>query len=198
LIVTGYFFYILAFVTNTFWMPTFLERLSSLPPATVARFVMLPAAAGVAGLLLNSWSADSSGEHKWHAVIPMLVGGSCYLAIGAFAGHFAAALLLFTLFYLFSTSAFPSIWAMPTMFLSETTAGAAFGLINSIGQAVGFFGPSIVGFLNDKTHSIHSSLVVIALSMLASAFTLSFLKPVSPISERFDQGRVAFETEVSS
>lgn len=73
LLVTGYFLYILAVVSNTLWMPTFLQRLSNLPPATVARFVMLPAAAGVAGLLLNSWSADSSGEHKWHAVIPMLL-----------------------------------------------------------------------------------------------------------------------------
>lgn len=200
LLVTGYFLYILAMVTNAFWMPTFLERLSNLPPVTVTRFVMLPAAAGVAGLLLNSWSADNSGEHKWHAVIPMLAGGCCYLAIGVVAGHFAAALLLFTLFYLFCTSAFPSIWAMPTMFLSETTAAAAFGLINSIGLTGGFFGPSIVGFLNDKTHSIHWSLAFIASSMLASAFTLSFLKSVSPIyRQRLDvQGQVAFEVDVAS
>lgn len=200
LIVTGYFFYILAFVTNTLWMPTFLQRLSSLSPATVARFVMLPAAAGVAGLLLNSWSADRSGEHKWHAVIPILVGGCCYMAIAVFAGHFAVALLLFTLFYLFSTAAFPSIWAMPTMFLSETTAAAAFGLINSIGQTGGFFGPSIVGLLNDKTHSIQWSLAFIGSSILASAFTLSFLKSVSPIhSESLHlQGPVAFEPDISS
>lgn len=175
LIVTGYFFYILALATNTLWMPTFLQRLSNFPPATVARFVMLPAAAGVAGLLLNSWSADRSREYKWHAAIPMLVGGCCYLAIAASAGHFAAALLLFTLFYAFSGSALPSIWAMPTTFLSETTAAAAFGLINSIGQAGGFVGPLVVGFLNGKTHSIRWSLAFIASSMLSAAFTLSFL-----------------------
>lgn len=200
LIMTGYFFYILAFVTNTLWMPTFLQRLSNLPPAAVARFVMFPALAGVAGLLLNSWFADSSGEHKWHAVVPMIAGGGCYLAIGVFAGNFAAALLLFTLFYLFSTSAFPSIWAIPTMFLSETAAAAAFGLINSIGQTGGFFGPSIVGLLNDRTHSIHSSLIFIASSMLLSAFTLSFLKSVSPIrGKSLDlQSSVAFEPDVTS
>jgi MFS transporter, ACS family, tartrate transporter len=200
LIATGYFFYILGLVTNTLWMPTFLQRLSNLPPATVARFVMLPAAAGVAGLLLNSWSADKSGEHKWHAVIPLLAGGCCYLAISVFAVRIAAALLLFTLFYLFTSAAFPSIWAMPTMFLSEATAAAAFGLINSIGQMGGFFGPSIVGFLNDKTHSIRWSMAFIAFSLLASAFTLSLLKSVSPIySERLDlQGIVAFEPDATS
>ncbi len=197
---TGYFFYIMAFVTNTLWMPTFLQRLSGLPPATVAQFVMLPAAAGVAGLLLNSWSADISGEHKWHAVLPLLAGGCCYLAIAIFAGRFATALLLFTGFYLFATSAFPSIWAMPTMFLSQTAAAAAFGLINSIGQAGAFFGPSIVGFLNDKTGSIHWSQAFIASSMLASAFTLSFLKSVSVVyRESSDQrGGLAFEADVTS
>jgi MFS transporter, ACS family, tartrate transporter len=200
LIVTGYFFYILSLVTNTLWMPTFLQRLSNLAPATVARFVMLPAAAGVIGVLLNSWSADTSGEHKWHAVIPALAGGCCYLAIGLFARHFAAPLLLFTLFYLCSASAFPSIWAMPTMFLSETTAAAAFALINSIGQTGAFFGPLIVGFLNDKTHSMHGSMVFIASSMLASALTLSFLKPGSTINrETLDlREDVAFETGVTS
>ena len=176
LIATGYFFYILALVTNSLWIPTFLHRISNLPPATVARFVMLPAAAGIAGVLLNSWSADRSGEHKWHAVIPMFVGGCCYLAIGAFTGHFAVALLLFALFYGLSASALPSIWAMSTIVLSETTAAAAFGLINSIGQTGGFVGPLIVGFLNDKTHSIHWSLGFISSSMLAAAFTLSFLR----------------------
>lgn len=89
---------------------------------------------------------------------------------------------------------------MPTMFLSETTAAAAFGLINSIGQTGGFFGPSIVGFLNDKTHSFHWSLTFIACSMLASAFTLSFLKFVSPIyHDKLDlQARVAFEPDITS
>jgi MFS-type transporter involved in bile tolerance (Atg22 family) len=97
-------------------------------------------------------------------------------------------------------SAFPSIWAMPTMFLSETTAAVAFGLINSIGQTGGFLGPSIVGFLNDKTHSIHWSLTFIASSMLASAFTFSFLKTVSPIyRDRLDlEGRVVLEADVTS
>ena len=45
LLVTGYFFYIMAVVTNALWMPTFLQRLSHLPAAAVARLIMVPAAA---------------------------------------------------------------------------------------------------------------------------------------------------------
>lgn len=199
LIVTGYFFYILAFVTNTLWMPTFLQRLSSLPAATVARFVMIPASAGALGLLLNSWSSDRSGEHKWHTVIPIFCGGCCYLAISALSGHFPFVVLLFTLYYFFSTAAFASLWAMPTTFLSKTAAAAAFGLINCIGQTGGFFGPSIVGYLNDTTGSIHRSVVFLACSLLASAVTLSFLQSTSPIPQDGAVRRdVAFEANINS
>jgi MFS transporter, ACS family, tartrate transporter len=186
LIVAGYFFYILGFVTNTLWMPTFLQRLSNFPAATVARFVMIPAAAGALGLLLNSWIADRSGKYKWHTVIPVFCGGCCYLAIDAASGHFALVMLLFTLYYFFSTAAFATLWAMPTTFLSKAAAAAAFGLINCVGQTGGFFGPSIVGYLNDATGSIRSSIVFIASSFLASAVTLSFLQSTLPIGREGD------------
>jgi MFS transporter, ACS family, tartrate transporter len=197
LLVTGYFFYIMTMVTNTLWMPTFIQRLSHLPAPTVARLMMLPAAAGIAGLLVNSWSSDKSGERKWHTVIPTLCGGFCYLCIPAFAGHIIIVVLLFTLYYCFATSAFASLWAMPTTFLSATTAAATFGLINSIGQMGGFFGPSIVGYLNDSTGSIHRSLLFLASSLLTSAFTLSFLQPASRISREQDTIR-QFSPSLSS
>jgi hypothetical protein len=34
--------------------------------------------------------------------------------------------------------AFPALWAIPTMMLSEAAAAAPFGLINSLGQLGGF------------------------------------------------------------
>jgi MFS transporter, ACS family, tartrate transporter len=179
LLVTGYFFYIMAVVTNTLWMPTFLQRLSHLPAAAVARLVMVPAAAGVVGLFITSWSSDRFAEHKWHTVIPIACGGLCYLLIGTGPATVPTVLLL-TLYYFFATAAFASLWAMPTTFLSEATAAAAFGLINSIGQMGGFFGPSIVGYLNDATHSIRASVAFIACSLLASAVSLSFLRSTVP------------------
>lgn len=186
LLVTGYFFYVMTMVTSNLWMPTFMQRLSHLPAATVARIMMLPAGAAIIGLLVNSWSSDKSGERKWHTVIPTLCGGVCYLCILPSTGHFIIVVLLFTLFYCFATSAFASLWAMPTTFLSQTTAAVAFGLINSIGQMGSFFGPSIVGYLNDSTGSIHRSLLFLACSLLVSAFTLSFLQPASRISREQD------------
>ena len=129
LLVAAYFFYVMAVVTNTLWMPTFMRRLSHLSPATLARLVMIPAAGGVLGLLVNSWSSDQSGERKWHTVVPIICGGFCYVLISVATNNFPAVVVLFTLYYFFATGAFASLWAIPTTFLSQTTAAAAFGLI---------------------------------------------------------------------
>jgi MFS transporter, ACS family, tartrate transporter len=183
----GYFFYLMAGLSNTLWLPTFFQRLLNLPPATAARLVMFPAAAGALGLFINSWSSDSSGEYKWHTVVPIFAAGCCYLLIGTVGRHFALVVFLFMLYTFFAHSAFPSFWAMPTTFLSETTAAAAFALINSIGQAGGFFGPSIVGYLNDTTQSIHRSLIFIPCSVLTSALILSFVRPTAlTVTERIE------------
>ena len=200
LLLTGYFFYVTSVVTNTLWMPTFLQRLSHLPAATVARLIMMPAAAGVVGLFINSWSADKRSEHKWHTVVPIVCSGLCYLLTGPAAGRLPVVLLLFTLYYFFATGAFASLWAMPTTFLSATTAAAGFGVINSVGQMGGFFGPSIVGYLNDATHSIQRSLSFIACSLLASGFTFSLIRSTFPIHREGveAQGSIALEPNISS
>lgn len=144
LLLAGYFFYIMAIVTNTLWMPTFIQRLSHLPAPTVARLVMIPAAAGVLGLLVNSWNSDKSGERKWHTVVPIVCAGFCYMLISVATNNFSVVMLLFTSYYFFATGAFASLWAIPTTFLSHTTAAAAFGLINSVGQMGGSSAPRLL------------------------------------------------------
>lgn len=138
LLVMGYFCFLMATITSAFWLPTFLQRLSNLPPTTVAKLVMIPSIAGLLGLFLNSWSADRSGEYKWHTIVPILSAGCCYVLLGQVSARLPLVVLLFSLYYFFSQSAYPSFWAIPTTFLSQTTAAAAFGLISSVG-ALGSF-----------------------------------------------------------
>ena len=176
LLVAGYFFFLMGSITNAFWLPTFLQRLSSLPPSTVARLVMLASIGGILGLILNSWSTDRLGEYKWHTIVPVLAAGCCYLLVSAASGQLLVVVILFTLYYFFSQSVYPSFWGIPATFLSETTAAAAFGLIASVGGLGSFLGPSIVGYLNDRTHSLHPSLIFIGCSFLASALILSFVR----------------------
>jgi ACS family tartrate transporter-like MFS transporter len=98
LLVIGYFFFLMATITSAFWLPVFLQRLSNLQPTTVAKLIMLPSIAGLVGLFLNSWSADRSGEYKWHTIVPVFSAGCCYLLIGAGSGHLPVVVILFSLY----------------------------------------------------------------------------------------------------
>jgi MFS transporter, ACS family, tartrate transporter len=71
---------------------------------------------------------------------------------------------------------YPVFWSMPTMILSESAAAAAFGLITSISQIGGFAGPYVVGFLNDRTHSLSAGFGFIALAYVGAGSLVLVLR----------------------
>ncbi len=169
MIIGGYFFFQLATIANSFWLPSFLKRLSDLPPTAVVRLVIFPAIAGLLGLIVNAWHSDKTGERKWHTAIPVLCAGFAFLLIVAAHLHFALVVLLFTLGSAFYFASIPCIWSIPTTILSGTTAAAGFGLITSVSQIGGaFVGPSLIGYLNDRAHSVLPGIALIGLSFVVA------------------------------
>jgi len=71
---------------------------------------------------------------------------------------------------------------MPTLILGESAAAATFGLINSMGQMGGFFGPKLIGFLNMRTHGVTASLGFIALAYLVAGGLMLSLKIRDPLT----------------
>ena len=116
--------------------------------------MIFPAIFGLLGLIVNGWQSDKTGERKWHTAIPVLCAGLSFLLIVAAHLHFALVVLLFTLGSAFYFASIPCIWSIPTTILSGTTAAATFGLITSVSQIGAFVGPSLLGYLNDRSHSI--------------------------------------------
>lgn len=143
--------------------------------------LLVPALIGIAGMLANGWHSDKTAERRWHTAIPLLVAGLMYgLLIPA--RHDAPLGIIFLLlgsgfFYAF----LPVFWSMPTMMLSESAAAATFGLINSIGQLGGFVGPYVIGFLNDRTHSLTASFGFIALAYVAAGVVILSLRIHNPL-----------------
>jgi MFS transporter, ACS family, tartrate transporter len=176
LIAAGYFFFQLAGISSSFWLPTFLKRLSGLPAPSVARLLMIPAVVGLLPLLANAWHSDRTGERKWHTVIPVACAGIVYLSAVPAHTHFPLVVLFVTLAFSFNLASVPGIWAMPTTILSGTTAAAtAFALITSVSQIGAFVGPYLVGYLNDRTHSILPSIAAIGSSYLVAALIFFFV-----------------------
>jgi ACS family tartrate transporter-like MFS transporter len=66
-------------------------------------------------------------------------------------------------------------WAMPSEFLSGYAVATGFALINSVGNLGGFVGPSVVGFMSQRTGSIYSGLAFVSACVFMSFALLMFL-----------------------
>jgi nitrate/nitrite transporter NarK len=72
------------------------------------------------------------------------------------------------------TKDLPAFWTLPCMFLTSTAAAASIGLINSVGNLGGQFGPYVLGKVETVTGSFGGGLYFLAVSMLGCA-TIVFL-----------------------
>ncbi len=166
---------------NVYWIPTFVKRLSGFSDREVTSLLVVPALIGIAGILINGWHSDKTGERRWHAAIPLLVAGLMYgfLIPARHNVPLALPLLLLAsgLFYAY----LPVCWSIPTMLFTESAAAATFGLINSFGQLGGIAGPAAIGFLNVRTHSLTASFGLIALVYVAAGALVLCLKIQGPL-----------------
>jgi ACS family tartrate transporter-like MFS transporter len=114
-------------------------------------------------MLTNGWHSDKRAERRWHTAMPLLAAGTMYGLLIPARHDFPLAISFLLVGSGFFYAFLPVFWSMPTMILSESAAAATFGLINSLGQLGGLAGPAVIGFLNDRTHSLTASFGFIAL-----------------------------------
>jgi ACS family tartrate transporter-like MFS transporter len=166
----------------TYWLPTFIKRLSGLPGSQVALLVAIPGVLAIAGMLLNGWHSDATGERRWHASIPVLCGGLAYLVLALGVRDFPVAMTLFAFGSGALLSFYPVFWSMPTLVLSESAAAVCVALINSVGQIGGFVGPYIVGYLNDRTGGMTAAFAFIAACLCVGGSTIPMVRIRNPIA----------------
>jgi MFS transporter, ACS family, tartrate transporter len=166
---------------NIYWIPTFVKRLSEFSDRGVTTLLIIPAVIGIIGMLANGWHSDQSGERRLHTAVPLLVAGLMYGLLIPARHDFPLAISFLLLGSGSYYACLPVFWGMPTMILSESAAAAAIGLINSIAQLGGFAGPYVIGFLNDRTHSLTASFGFIALVYAAAASLILSLRIRDPL-----------------
>lgn len=169
------------YLGNIYWIPVFVKRLSGFSDRGVTSLLIIPALIGITGMLANAWHSDKSAERRLHAAIPLLVGASMFGALIVARHNLALAISCLLLGSGFYQALYPIFWSIPTMILSESAAAATFGLINSIGQLGGLTGPYVIGFLNDRTHSLTASFGFIALVFVAAASLILSLRIRDPV-----------------
>jgi MFS transporter, ACS family, tartrate transporter len=128
----------------------------------------IPSVFGLAAMLLSARYADRSGNRV------ATLGTACLVSFAGFAlcALTGDPLVLMTLI-IFASMGQGSIgnnfWPLPTAMLSGTAAAGAIGLINSLGNLGGFFGPYAMGLIHGATGSFSIGMVALACGTLVSA-----------------------------
>jgi MFS transporter, ACS family, tartrate transporter len=175
-LILAYFLALTVALGTIYWIPTFVKRLSGSSNQTVTSLLLIPALIGIAGMLINGWHSDRTTERHWHSTIPLGAAGSMFGLLTVFRHEVPLAIACLLLGSGFFYAFYPVFWSIPTAMLSESAAAATFGLITSIGQLGGLAGPYLIGFLNDRTHSLAASFALIALVYVAAGGLILSLK----------------------
>jgi nitrate/nitrite transporter NarK len=127
-------------------------------------------------MLACGWHSDRSGERQWHTAIPRFGGAAALIGIALVNVNLLAALVLFSIAFAGVVAAYPSLWAIPSSFLGASAAAASIGLINSVGNLGGFFGPYTIGWLSDKMGSYAGGLWAVAAALFLSGMVVLLVR----------------------
>ena len=153
LLTLAYFFMVTGVYGLNFWIPSIIKKMSDLSTFQISLLSALPYCFGLITILLVGWHSDKTQERRWHTAISMMAA-TAGLILSVVFGNFApVAIAMLCITGAGNSGYLPGFWALPTSFLSGTTAAASIGLINMVGNLGGFVGPSVVGFVSTKTGS---------------------------------------------
>jgi nitrate/nitrite transporter NarK len=126
-------------------------------------------------MILVGRSSDRRMERRHHAAVSLLVGGIGFLSLSWVHSPFVSMVLL-SLLAAGYCSSLPPFWALPSEFLTGFSAASGIAVVNSFGNLGGFFGPSVVGFISEKTGTLYGGAAFAGISMLVAA-ALAWLLP---------------------
>lgn len=138
------------------WLPSFIRSFSGMSNFNLGLLSTVPYIATAITMVLVGLHSDRTGERRWHIALSAFCGmGGLFLS--AFSHSLVPTIIGLSLGLMAVFSMCGPIWALNTG-LSGTAAAAGIAIVNSVGNLGGFFGPSIIGFVQHKT-----ALVIIGL-----------------------------------
>jgi len=171
-----YFGMMIGSYTLSFYAPQLVKSLSSeYSNSFVGKLVMIPYVVALVGMILVGRSSDRRMERQYHAAACLIVGAIGFVSLGWVHSPFVTVLLL-TLLAIGYCSSLSPFWAMPGEFLTGFSAASGIAFINSVGNLGGFFGPSMVGFIAQKTGTLYGGLAFAGFSMLGAALLVLLLR----------------------
>lgn len=163
----------------TLWLPKIVQRLSGLSPLKVSLISAIPFLIEIPFLLLLASHSDRTGERRWHVSIPVGIGAIAFFVFGSserMSSNVVLAMVLFSIAAIGLHGYRASFWTLPTIFLSETAAATAIGVINCFGNLGGFLGPYMVGWLSNNSGSYRTAMLFLGSCALMASLMVAAVR----------------------
>jgi ACS family tartrate transporter-like MFS transporter len=163
------------FYAYLIWSPQIIKSFLNADNSTVGLVSAAISVLMAIAMIWNGAHSDRARERRAHILIPALVAATGFFAAARLSGP--AAIFALALIPMGIGSIYGPAWSVPSSLLSSAGAAAGLGLMGTVANFGGFFGPYLVGFLKDKTGGYSSSFEVLA-GLLVVAGLLAWILPL--------------------
>jgi nitrate/nitrite transporter NarK len=142
----------------------------------VGLITAIPYGVAVIGMIFLSLHSDKTGERRLHYVFNVIVGAIGLVLSGIFASNPVLAIIFLSIGTLGVIGSMPLFWPLPSAFLAGAAA-AGIGIVNSVGNLGGYFGPNIPIWARHISSDRSAALYIIAGILMIGAFLTYFFIP---------------------
>jgi MFS family permease len=160
-----------------FWLPTIVKAFGIKGYLQVGLITAIPYGVAVVGMIVLSHHSDKTGERRLHYVANVTVGAIGLILSGVYASNPVLAIIFLSIGTLGVIGSMPLFWPLPSAFLAGTAAAAGIGIVNSVGNLGGYFGPNIPIWAKAISSDKSAALYVIAGILMVGAFLTYFFVP---------------------
>jgi ACS family tartrate transporter-like MFS transporter len=158
----------MAFYGYSFWAPLVIKSLTGVSDLGVGLIAGAISAATIVFMLANGAHSDRTDEQPIHTAVALAMMALGCVGCAIFQAPVLGILSL-ALIPIGHCSAYGPFWSMPSRFLTGRAAAAGTALVVTIANVGGFLGPSLMGYLKQRsgTHTL-AFLLLAAFGIMAA------------------------------
>jgi MFS transporter, ACS family, tartrate transporter len=134
------------------FQPTILREVTGYGAVMSALLTAVPSLVGVLAILYVGRRSARLDERRWHAAVPMFVGGLGLVLVGVTYGVVGA--LIVGSIATIGVASQPPLFASVSGAATGVTNAAGIAFVNSVAAVGAFVGPYVVGYAFDQTASL--------------------------------------------
>jgi ACS family tartrate transporter-like MFS transporter len=157
------------------WSPMILKMRSNWTDTQVLLWGTIPGLFGAVAMVAAAVLSDRTRERRRYLVGGLLVG-VVGMAITASVHTAWATIAAFSLLGIGGAIANAPFWTVAAGFLTGSAAAGGIAFINSVGNLGGYVGPTLIGFIKERTHSYDRGLMVLAGILFCASILASRLR----------------------